>query len=83
LYLIPTAAIAKNHGLGDFNNRNVSSHNSHVESEIKVWTEVVSSEDSLLGLWTTIFSPCPLLIFPLYLSLSKFPLLIKIPAILG
>ena len=44
-------AITKDHGLGDFYNRNLSSHSSGGwNSKIKVPAESVSSEASLLGL---------------------------------
>lgn len=59
--------------LGGLNNRNVFYHSfKGQKSEIKVSSELVGSEPSLLGLQMVVFSPCPHMIYPLCLCHNLF-----------
>lgn len=63
--------------------RNQFSHNSgSLNSKIKVQTELVSSEVSLLGLYTAFSSMCPHMVFHLHMCISKFVHVIKTSVIL-
>ena len=60
------------------NSGSLFSHNSGVQ----VWAGLAASETLLLGLWTAVYSLC-LSLPPLCVCLSKLPLLINIPVLLG
>lgn len=89
LYSFARAAVTKNHRLGVLNDRNLLSYSSEgYESKIKAsaglvllraeWEGRICS-GSLFGLWRPAPPVSLYFVFPLCVSVSKFPLFIRIP----
>ena len=84
LYSFSRTAITKYQGLGGLNNRNLLSHNSGGwKSKVKVLEGLVFSEASHLDLQMVMVFLCLHMGFSLYVSVSKCPLVIRTPVILG
>lgn len=76
LYSFTTTAITKYHRSGGLNNRNVLSHNSGgCKSKIKVLAGLISSAAPLLSLQMAMVLRCLHLVFSLFVSVSKCPLM--------
>lgn len=74
------ATMTNYHKPGDLNNRNSFAHHAGgPTSKIKILAGWDPSEASLLGLQMSVSSLCPDIIFPQYLPVSQFPLLIRSP----
>jgi hypothetical protein len=78
LYQFTRAAIIKCHRVNGLSHRNLFSHSSgRWKFKIKMLTDLVSSEASLLGLQMTALSLCPNMVISLTMYMSGVPLFIS------